>query len=113
MDGATQKGPLWPESLSYQKKDGRAGPRPPFFWFYTDFQKKKKKKKSKNFKKFFFQKILKSRCHTKRRYGAPRARPSFGMTTTQAIRDLFAYRSTNNQQKSLRYKDYINNVSKF
>ncbi len=32
-----------------------------------------------------------SRCHTKRRAGAaPRARPSFGMTTTQDIRDLFA-----------------------
>ena len=33
----------------------------------------------------------KSRCHTKRRAGAAtHARPSFGMTTTQEIRDLFA-----------------------
>ncbi len=40
-------------------------------------------------KKFFLQKNLNSRCHTKRRAGAaPRARPSFGMTTTQGIRDL-------------------------
>ncbi len=34
-----------------------------------------------------------SRCHTKRRTGARgRAHPSFGMTPTQAIRDLFALR---------------------
>ncbi len=40
-------------------------------------------KKIQKFKKKIFQKILKSRCHTKRRAGAaPRARPSFGMTTT-------------------------------
>ncbi len=40
---------------------------------------------------FFFFFFLKSRCHTKRRAGAaPRARPSCGMTPTQAIRDLFA-----------------------
>ncbi len=47
-----QKGPQCPESLSYQKKDGRAGPRPPFFWYDTDFSKKKsKKKKNQKFKK--------------------------------------------------------------
>ncbi len=32
-----------PESLSYQKKDGRAGPRPSFFWYDTDFSKQQKK----------------------------------------------------------------------
>ncbi len=36
VGGAMQKGPLWPESVSYQKKDGRAGPRPPFFWYDND-----------------------------------------------------------------------------
>ncbi len=42
----------------------------------TNFSEKKRKEKS--------------RCHTKRRAGAAtRARPSFGMTTTQDIRDLF------------------------
>ncbi len=45
----------------------------------------KKKKFPKNFSK--------SRCHTKRRAGAaPHARPSFGMTPTQDIRDLFTWR---------------------
>ncbi len=53
----------------------------PSFGMKPTFPKKKKK-----FKK-------KSRCHTKRRAGAaPCARPSFGMTPTQAIRDLFAWR---------------------
>ncbi len=34
-----------------------------------------------------------SRCNTKRRTGAAtRTRDSFGMTTTQDIKDLFAYR---------------------
>ena len=38
--------------------------------------------------------ILKSRCHTKRRMGtATHAHPSFSMIATQAIRDLFAWRS--------------------
>ncbi len=61
--------------------------RPAFFWYDTDFSNKQKKK----FNIFFGKKNLKSRCHTKRRAGAaPRARPSFGMTTTQDIRDLFA-----------------------
>ncbi len=37
-------------------------------------------------------KKLQSRCHTKRRAGtATCARPSFGMTTTKDIRDIFAY----------------------
>ncbi len=40
---------------------------------------------------FFF--FWKSRCHTKRRAGAAmRAHPSFGMTTSQYIRDLFVHR---------------------
>ncbi len=30
-------GPLWPESLSKQKNEGRAGPRPSFFLYYNDF----------------------------------------------------------------------------
>ena len=35
-----------------------------------------------------------SRCHTKRRTGAhDLARPTFGMTPTEDIRDLFAQRS--------------------
>ncbi len=33
MGCVTQKGGLCPESLSYQKKGGRAGPRPPFFLY--------------------------------------------------------------------------------
>ncbi len=57
--------------------------RPPFFWYDTDFSTNKKKKKKKNQNFFFFKKILKSRWNTKRRGGtAPRARPSFGITTT-------------------------------
>ena len=59
--------------------------RPPLFWYMTPtfyifyiFY-------------FFIFYFLKSRCHTKRKAGAVmRARPSFGMTMTQAIRDLFA-----------------------
>ncbi len=57
MGCVTRKGPLCPESLSYQKKDGRARPRPPFFWYDTDFSKKKKsnifQKKSNIFQKKF------------------------------------------------------------
>ena len=83
----TRKGPKCPESLSYQKKDGRAGLRPPFLWYDTDFSKqktkKRKKKKHKKSKKKISKTILKSRCHTKSRMGAaPRSHPSFGMTTT-------------------------------
>ena len=37
MGGVMQKGPLCPEPLSYQKKDGRSWPRPSFFWYDTDF----------------------------------------------------------------------------
>ena len=33
----TRKQTLRSLSLSYQKKDGRAWPRPPFFWYDTDF----------------------------------------------------------------------------
>ena len=64
----------------------------PSFGMIPTFQNKKKI--PKKFPKKIFQKILKSRCHTKRRAGAaPRARPFFGMTTTQDIRDFFASRS--------------------
>ncbi len=53
-------------------------------------QKKKKILKIQK-KKNFVKKYLKSRCYTKRRAGAAmRGRPSFGMTPTQDIRDLFA-----------------------
>ena len=62
-----EKVPHWPESLSYQKKDGRG--------MALTFPKKN----------------LKNWCLTKRRMGATmRANPSFGMTTTQDIRDIFA-----------------------
>ena len=35
----TRKDPQWPESLSYQKKDGWVT-RPSFFWYNTDWEKK-------------------------------------------------------------------------
>ncbi len=75
-----------PESLSYQKKDRSAWPRPSFCWYDTDvldyFFWKKILLFFFKFLWFFF--FLKTRCH--------RARPSFGITTTQAIKDLFAWR---------------------
>ena len=51
MGCSTQKGPLCPESLSYQKKGGRAGPRLPFFYYDTDFLEFFEKK---DFFDFFF-----------------------------------------------------------
>ena len=57
-------------------KEGRAGLRPPFFWYDTDFL---------NFFLIFFFSLFffeKSR--------ASRTRPSFGMTTTQDISDIFS-----------------------
>ncbi len=75
-----EKVPKCPESLSYQKKDRRAGPRPPFFWYDTDFLDF-----FWNFE--FFSYFWKVDVITKE---GGRARPSFGMTTTQDIRDLFA-----------------------
>ncbi len=58
----TRKGPLCPESLSYQKEDGCAGSHPAFFWYDTEFWKIFKKKIN-----------LKSLCHTRRRMdGLPR-----------------------------------------
>ncbi len=36
MTCITRKQTLWSLSLSYQKKDGRAWPRPSFFWYDTD-----------------------------------------------------------------------------
>ena len=81
-----RKGPLCPESLSYQKKDGRVGPRPPFFWYDTDFLDFILKKNFFFLFSDFFLFFLESRCHTKRGVGADtRGRPSFGMTMTQAI----------------------------
>ncbi len=77
----TRKGPKCPESLSYQKNDGRTFPRPPLF------QKKKKNQ-------FFFQNNSKKSVSYQKKggHGHTHARPSFGMTMTQAIRDLFAQR---------------------
>ena len=36
MGSVTRKGPYGPESVWDQKKDGRAWPRPYFFWYDTD-----------------------------------------------------------------------------
>ncbi len=48
--------------------------------------------------------FLKSQCHTKKRIGAAtRTHPSFGMTTTLAIRDLFAYRPYSFMNESVLY----------
>ncbi len=41
LGGITRKGPLWPESLSYQKKDGRVTCSS-FFWYDTEWTKQKK-----------------------------------------------------------------------
>ena len=63
MGSVTQKGPLWPESMSYH-----FGMTPTYLIFFKLY-----------FILFFF--FLKV---------GVRARPSFGMTTTQDIRELFA-----------------------
>ncbi len=69
----------------------------PSFDMTPTFQRKKKFKKKISKKKY-----LKSQCHTKRRMGtAMYADPSFGMTTTQGIRDLFVRRCPNNSQVAL------------
>ena len=74
------------QKSSYQKKDGRDDPSfglaPTFrFFFYLWI-----------FRSNFF--LSKSRCHTKRMMDAAmRAHPSFGMTPTQAFRDLFTWHS--------------------
>ena len=63
--GVIWKGPWWPVSLSYQKKDRRAWPRPSYTSGMTPTSKKKKKN-------------LKSRCHTQKRMGtATCSHPSF------------------------------------
>ncbi len=64
LGSITQKVPYGPESVSYQKKDGSEWPRPPFFWYDTDFSKKKKK-------------ILKKSVSYKKKDGCGHARPSF------------------------------------
>ncbi len=69
-------------------KDRHVWPRPSFFWYDTDLLKKKK------FYLFFFYFIFfffflmlyQKKGHT---------RPSYGVTPTPAIRDLFAWRSPN------------------
>ncbi len=58
--------------MSYQKKDGRVS----FFWYDNDLKKK--------MEKIFFFKNKKS----KKLMSLP-IHPSFGMTITQDIRDLF------------------------
>ncbi len=76
MGYITQKVSLCSESVSKQKKDGHVWPRPRFFWYDTELQKS-----------------LKNRWHTNRSVSAAmRSHPSFGMTLTQAIWDLFAWR---------------------
>ncbi len=65
--GFTRKIPQCPESLSYQKKDGRMWPCPPFFWYETDFFYFSFVLFILGIFFFFF--FLKSRCHTKRRMG--------------------------------------------
>ncbi len=72
--GDTWRGPWCPELLAYQKKDGRTWSGPSFLWYDTDFSE---------FLFFFyfisFFIFWKVGTH-----------PSFGMTTSQDIRDLFA-----------------------
>ncbi len=67
-----------------QKKDGRAWTRALFFWYDIDFSLFKKKKQKKNSNKFK-KKSKKSVSYEKKGFSFC---PSFGMTTTQAIRDL-------------------------
>ncbi len=64
-----------------KKKDGRAGPRPPFFWYDTDFSKKYEKKiekieKKKSKKKMYSKKTKKSVSYRKKGGCGP-ARLSF------------------------------------
>ena len=83
MGCVKQKGPHYkcPELLSYQKKEGRVWPSQSFFGMTPPFQERKI---------FFFFKNCKVGVIPKRGMGATTpADPSFGMTTTQAIRDLF------------------------
>ena len=61
-------------------KKRTGGPRPPLFWYDTDFLE------FFFWKKFFFEKSV---SYQKKAGAAPRARPSFGMTMIQDIRDLF------------------------
>ncbi len=57
---------------------------------FSKKERKKERKEKKEKKKLKFKKNLIIRFHTKRRTGkAKGAQPSCGMTTTQAIRDLF------------------------
>ena len=71
---------------------GACGHACPSFGMIPNFPKEKKLKETKSFKKKKErEKNLNSRCHTKRRAGsATHACLSFGMTTTQDIRELFA-----------------------
>ncbi len=68
---------------------------------------------------FFFQKFsnklkkknLKSRCHTKRRAGAATGDdPSFGVITTQVIRDLFALCCPDKDKQKM-FHEYLKNSS--
>ncbi len=81
-----QKGPLCLESLSYQKKDGGTWSCPSFFCFDTDFSKKKQKKTKNPAPK---KKCKKSVSYQKKDERGTRIHPSFGMTTTQDVRDIF------------------------
>ncbi len=69
-------------SLSYQKKDGCAWPRSPFFWYDTNFLEY-----FFYFCLFFFFSFFSEKVGVIPKEGW--ARPSFGMTATQDIRDIF------------------------
>ncbi len=76
-----------PESLSYQKKDGRAWPHPPFLRYDTDFL-------DFFLNCFFIYLYIFFFSPPVRKHGAyarcTHTRPSLGMTPAHAIRDLFA-----------------------
>ncbi len=74
---ATRKQTLRSLSLSYQKKDGRAWPRPSFIWYDTDFSEFN----SADIIDYILEKSVSCRARG-------RAHPSFGMTTTKTLRSV-------------------------
>ncbi len=83
MGGATRTGPLWPESLSYQKKDGCGWPSKKDECAWPSFGM------TPTFLIFFFLLRKGIQCHSKRRISKEGwVRPSFFWYKTQAIRDL-------------------------
>ena len=92
MGGVVWGGPKCPESLSYQKKTGCVWSLQFFIWYDTDFLDFFLGKKWK-IDNFFFSFLLKKVGVIPKEGWARPCVPisSFGMTTTQAIRDLFAW----------------------